>query len=204
MRYEDLKAQESQHSFDHFPTPPALADAACLKLAKRFLHNPHSMDVLDAGCGSGVWGQAVRPKLENPFITGIDIRPVPLPDSYNRIVQGDFLNFELSAPAHYNLIVGNPPFNQIEDFIIHGWSLLVDNGVMMFLGRIGLLAGQGRGKGLWLNYPPMHVAVCSARPSFTGDGTSDIRTDYAVYYWRKSYLLRGITPEPTISWLDWR
>lgn len=207
-------------SIDHFPTPPGIAIAAVQKLVhlNATLHNPR---VLDPGFGMGTWGAAVRDCYPNANITGIDVRIIPKPHEYNQIIRGDFLErYPGSAipSEEFDLIIGNPPYSQAEEFIRHAWSLTTwENGWIVFLLRLAMLEGQERGgvlfeqstPALWRDLPPTHISVLSARPSFTGNGVTDPRTAYGIFYWNKHSWARGRTAltglgKPTLDWLDWK
>ena len=178
---------------DHYPTPYELARAALDQLP--YMNYPES--VLDAGCGSGVWGQAARDKWGYSFILdGVDIRDVGTPAGYSEVYQLDYV----TEPVYgtYDVVIGNPPYKHAEEFVRNSLANIFDGGYVVFLLRLAFLEGQARMTGLWRQYPPLHVSVLGARPSFTGNGKTDA-TAYAVYIWRKGYDY-----ETTLSWLDWK
>lgn len=95
----------------------------------------------------------------------------------------------------YDCVIGNPPYKYAEAFVRLSLEHTVEGGYVVFLLRLAFLEGQERGAGLWKEYPPKQVAVCSQRPSFTGDGKTDA-TAYAVFVWQKGYS--GST---SLTWL---
>ena len=98
---------------------------------------------------------------------------------------------------HFDLIIGNPPYEYAEEFTRRALQLLAPEGRIVYLFRLAFLEGQDRGVGLWLDHPPYRVATCSRRPSFTGDGKTD-STAYACYYWNHDH--QG---DFAGSWLTW-
>jgi hypothetical protein len=187
------KVMRPREDNDHYPTPYELARAALDQLP--YMNYPQS--VLDAGCGSGVWGQAARDKWGYSFLLdGVDIRDVGVPAGYGEVYQLDYTTERLDGK--YDVVIGNPPYSHAEAFVRKALTNTFNGGYVLFLLRLAMLEGQARMTGLWREYPPMRVAVLGARPSFTGNGKTDA-TAYAVYLWRKGY-----DGETTLSWLDWK
>lgn len=86
----------------------------------------------------------------------------------------------------FDLIVGNPPYADAEEFVRESMRYLRHGGVLAYLLRLAFLEGQDRSAGLWREFPAHTVAVASKRPSFTGNGKTDA-TAYAMYYFVKGY-----------------
>ena len=95
----------------------------------------------------------------------------------------------------YDLVIGNPPYKYAEPFVRRALDRTRTHGYVVFLLRLAFLEGRDRSKGLWQEYPPQTVAVCGARPSFTGNGKTDA-TAYAVFVWQKDW--HGT---PALTWL---
>ena len=193
-------------AIDHFPTPPDICRAAFDKdflVLERF----DNLTALDAGCGSGVWGHALMGKYPFAEVDGVDVRVIPKPHGFNHFERCNFFEYtHTPSDAGYDVVIGNPPYSTAEDWIRHSWQLLSpEGGWMIFLLRLAFLEGQGRGKGLWRELPPAHVSVLSRRPSFTGNGVSDPRTAYGVFYWQRNRFFGGLRKQMphTFDWLDW-
>jgi SAM-dependent methyltransferase len=180
---------------DHYPTPEVLCYMALMGIPG----SPSFARVLDPGCGDGVWGQAALKQVPTAHVWGIDTREVPIPEGFADVTHGDFLSNSFWPKPAFNLICGNPPYRDAERFIRKSLTLLRPDGYLVFLLRLAFLEGQARMKGLWREHPPFKVAVCGARPSFTGNGKTDA-TAYAVFYWYGRY--RASTP--ILTWLDWK
>lgn len=181
---------------DFYPTPIELCRAAINLIPAHFVM-PNQPQILDPGCGNGVWGRAIAERYPSAYITGVELRDVPMPNEYHELHRGDFL--DLYIPGRYDLVIGNPPYKFAEQFIRKSFDLLHGPGIVLMLLRLAFLEGQARTKGLWAEHPPRRVAVLGRRPSFTGDGKTDA-TAYALYLWVEPDEARFA---PTLSWLDW-
>lgn len=183
------KPLKPRDEHDFYPTPLPFAIAGINLLPVHF----SPQNILDPGAGSGVWGQAAKCIYRDALVTGIELRAVNRHPAYNFWYTGDFRLLATDEPC-FDLVVGNPPYKYSEVFIRSSLAMLNDDGYLVFLMPLQFLAGQARGKGLWRQYPPEKVSVCSKRPSWTGDGKTDA-SEYAFYVWRKGW--RG---SPTIEW----
>ncbi len=119
--------------------------------------------------------------------------------SWAEIDEGvDYFKNEFKA----DVIITNPPYNIAEDFIKKGMDDLKDGGMMILLLRINYLGSQRRHKSLWTNekYIPKAIITLAERPSFTGDGKTDM-TEYAFYVFGDTSRLKDQSP---FQWLSWR
>lgn len=179
---------------DHYPTPQPFVESA-------FNLVPSTLDVqrvLDPGAGSGAFGMEARKRYPNCKIAGIETREVPKPIEYNSWLSLSFVG--LSIPVQFDLVIGNPPYKFAEDAVRFGWEHLRPGGTMVYLLRLAFLEGQKRYKGLWRDIRPNHIAVCSNRPSFTGDwlwfnsDTNDLLPEY-----EQSMLAAGLMQPDAID-----
>ena len=110
----------------------------------------------------------------------------------------DYFKSKFSA----DVIISNPPYNIAEDFIKKGVDDLNAGGMMILLLRINYLGSQKRHKSLWSNekYIPKALITLAERPSFTGDGKTDM-TEYAFYVFGDTSRLKDQSP---FQWLSWR
>ena len=103
------------------PTPKNIVDTMVNKLFDKN-HPTADSDVLDPGCGTGVFIEGIirwceSKKLQIPKITGVELNPEHISkakklEQYQSvtIIQKDFL---ISEKHHYNYIIGNPPYVSI-------------------------------------------------------------------------------------------
>lgn len=185
------KQMRPRDPLDHYPTPLALCrDALALIPDERPV-----ISILDPGAGTGPWGRVARERWTTATIEGVEVNAErPQAVGYSTWHHADFLSWQ--APANsYDLVIGNPPYKFAEAFVRRSLELTQPDGYVLFLLRLAFLEGQARGATLWRQIPPQQVAVCSARPSFTGDGNTDA-TAYALFLWQRGW--RGTT---ALSWL---
>jgi hypothetical protein len=185
---------------DFYETPLAFAATVMYNIP---CHPAAVETALDPGAGRGVWGRALRPWNHSAEITGVDIQPpseliknhTEFERAYNQWHFCDFLEWE--APKKYDLIMGNPPFKLVHEFVDKCLGLLEPNGQLVFLMRLAMLESQKRYKTWWTHSPIKKVMVSPKRISFTGDGKSD-DTAYAVFIWQE-----GFDGRPQLDWMWW-
>lgn len=192
---------------DLYPTPIGFCRSALGTLKMNYDFG----NILDPGAGLGAWGKAIREltstddRFEKAHLVGVELDEGTYPDGeyYDEWFVEDYLTWE--TDMRFDLIIGNPPYKQAEEFVRKSFELLNEGGIVLFLLRLSFLEGQARGEGLWKEYPPWEVNVISRRISFTGNRKSD-ETAYALYRWEQptfDYPTIGITHHPMLKWLDW-
>jgi SAM-dependent methyltransferase len=192
------KPLRGRDPLDRYPTPPELCRAA-LALLTGVPERPY---ILDVGCGTGAWGQAVRAQWPAAWVEGIDIDPdrlvlAVLSGNYNLLRNQDFAVWTPNGAL--DLVIGNPPYRWAEPFVVRALDLLQTGGQLLFLLRLAFLESQGRYQRLYRNgLKPVKVWSLVERPSFTGDGKTDA-TAYALFLWQKGW--RGGCE---LDWLSWR
>ncbi|MEN6368300.1 MAG: hypothetical protein ABFD77_01205, partial [Thermotogota bacterium] len=82
----------------------------------------------------------------------------------------------------FNIIATNPPFTLGEAVVRKSLRMLAPNGCAAFLTKVAFLSTFERSK-LFVQRPPAEVWLLRSRPSFTGDGKTDIAQEYAVSFW---------------------
>lgn len=185
------KVLPDRRDSDFYPTDSGtvrsvLRDISC---------NLNPRDILDPGAGGGVWGTVARGVWPKSRITGMEIRDVPKPEDYDGwICPVDFLTKPV-YPGGYDLVMGNPPYAHAESFVRKGLEYLRPGGVLVYLLRLAFLEGQRRRDGLFADYPPELVYVCSKRPSFSGDGKTNA-TAFGCFVWSE-----GWTGRTSLHWL---
>lgn len=211
MRTDRLKSERPRRANDFYPTPYGLAKAALETLLMDTLVVCGDDDVLDVGAGSGIWGDALLSTYQADFeqntLTGIDIMDVKddvhwyYKSAYNKWYYEDYLTW--SPTHHYDLIMGNPPYSLMEEFVRKSFEIVNSYGYIFFLGRLEFLASQKRYHGLWKDHPLHTLYVLSRRPSFfstkEGRKTTDYSQEYAMYLWQKDSNQNGTG----LEWLYW-
>jgi hypothetical protein len=183
---------------DFYETPLAFAATVMYNIP---CHPGVVETALDPGMGNGVWGKALRPWNYQAEITGVELAPQlcgwvnEMSKTYDALHHIDFLEWE--TDKKFDLIMGNPPFKLIHEFVDKSLGLLEKKGQLVFLMRLAMLESQKRYKTWWTHSPIKKVMVSPKRISFTGDGRSD-DTAYAVFVWQE-----GFDGQPQLDWMWW-
>lgn len=110
-------------------------------------------------------------------------------------VIGNFLS-EGPTLGTFDLIMSNPPFTKIREFVEVAHPLLNPGGLLVFLGRLGFTASNGRAS--FHRAYPSDMYPIPYRPSFIG--FQEDRWDYAWYVWhnplREGRIIRSINGRP--------
>lgn len=207
-------------STDLYPTPPALALAAVRALVSDGWISPtHEPLILEPSVGTGAWARALLSEGFAPDtidVGDIDRELVDRsPTTGNRFV-GDFLS--LQVQKRYDVIVGNPPYNDATRHVAKSLGLLAHGGVCALLLRDGWMAAAlsreidesrpERHRRTWLwgadgnsgAAKPRHIYLVMPRPSFRSKGGGSDASTYVIPVW-------GATPStalPTFSGLIWK
>lgn len=187
--------------YDVYETPYKLA-SACVNLLPKIYHT-----VLDIGAGSGIWGKAVREASHITLITGIDVRAeLECPPNYDFWFRENYLEWDNGNPRkrEYDLIIGNPPFNLAEKFIMHSRQFLNNWSIMGLLLPSTFQHTVGRGRGLFKEYKPNKIYSLMQRPNFTGPNGESLgkanTDDYIFMVW----LGKINSSFCQHDWLDWK
>ncbi len=105
----------------------------------------------------------------------------------------------------FDIIATNPPFTFGENVVRKSLRMLAPNGCAAFIAKMAFLSTQERSK-LFVQRPPAEVWILRARPSFSGDGKTDVAQEYAVTFWLGEALdaamrSAGVTAT-RLHWLD--
>lgn len=146
--------------------------------------------ILDPGAGPGIWGSVAREIWPECLVHGVEITPQRCPEVYDRYQIGRFPGDHNTTG--YDLVVGNPPYNQANVFVEESMKRLREGGWLMFLMRLQYCTGTRRRDGLFAKYPLFLYAVYSRRISWREDGARKTPPrDHALFIWQKGY--RGHT-----------
>lgn len=172
---------------DFYPTKPILTDAAIEWLVQTHrsgLTSAKDLHVLDPGAGCGPWGNSIKKFIPDCYLIGVELdEDMPASDAYDEWIVGDFMDTQL---PNFDLIIGNPPYEIIHDFIIKAWSHLDRRGTMLLLTRVEMINSQWRHQWLWPVIQPHYIIPLPERPSFTEDGKTNAN-DYILMIFDKWY-----------------
>lgn len=164
---------------DAYYTPPTLAAAIAARVA---LLVAAPAAVLEPSSGGGAFVRAARATWPTAKITAVDVfegcRIFASPA--DAFVCSSFLEY---GGGPFDLIIGNPPYNEAEDHVSHALALLKPGGLLAFLLRGSFLGSEGRNRRIWASGLGAYVAPISPRPSFTGGGTDS--AEYCLFGWVK-------------------
>ena len=188
-RKNRYKSDKERDYRDFYPTPIGLCREAMKKmrpfqqLYRRSLNINRPTRVLDIGAGMGVWGKALREVYPdgNFWLMGVDRFFKQSDPAYDGWIVGDFLDYNPEQKAEFTM--GNWPFSMAEGFLLHAREVTTENAVIHSLLRTEFWGSIGRTKRLWSICSPHQRIRLARRPSFTGDGRSDIAQEYDMYFW---------------------
>lgn len=186
IHWQDLAKQgvelRPRHELDFYPTNQEHVAAAFDLLPCDFAPK----EILDPSMGYGVFGKEARLRYPDAWIVGIDVNPyLPHFNYHDWNIRGDMLEMAFDAPM-FDLIISNPPYGVAESFVHRSLDLLHTGGWLVFLLRLSFAESVGRYKLFNYDARPHTVAICSDRPSFTGNGKTDASA-YAYFCWQKGY-----------------
>lgn len=182
VHYHKLASQGVQfrdrQAYDFYPTN----DEHVLEQLSWVTVNPKA--ILDTGTGLGIYGYYVRKLFPKAELFGVEYNlAMPLMNWYDHTVRADYLDM-IPSPL-FDLIIGNPPYDQAESFVCQSLKFLKNDGELIYLLPLNFLASMGRYTLFVHEYPLEQVIICSDRPSFTGDGKTDSR-EYAFFKWKRN------------------
>lgn len=172
---------------DFYETPDWLTRAILPYLIPAL---PRCPTMLEPGFGKGAIARVVEEVCPNCDITGIDIEKMT---NRNKVIIADYLTYDFSGMAPYDLILGNPPYNLAQQFVDK--SLEVGNVVALLL-RINFLGGQKRAG--WMRSLVPSVYVTPRRPAFSLNKNGKPGTDATEYAW----FVWGLADQGTLHILE--
>lgn len=186
-RYPDDVPLPDRAPFDFYPTARVtVLDGLHTVSRRRFAPRR----VLDPGAGMGVWGEAAHQRWPCSHITGVELQDFAAPASYDVWLRGCFQDIAPTLQSEFDLVMGNPPFDQSEEFVRLALALLAPRGRLIFLLKLSFETSQGRGWNLFREYPPRWKFPCSLRPSFGLNSKGKRGTaieEYAFFIWEAGF-----------------
>ena len=184
--------RERNTTYDYYVTPQDHIELFLNEFARVDSNFPaylRNSNVLDPGAGGQIElvGEAPETITEMSYpavikkMYGVDIDTFDLrPDSPAKI-HGDFLVHNFNK--QYDVIITNPPFNIIEDFINRALSIVSNGGYVIMLCRLNFFGSKKRFN-FFQKTPPNYCFVHHKRMSFTKDGKTD-SIEYCHNVWIK-------------------
>lgn len=123
---------------DFYPTPIPSIEAFLDVFPLR------GIEVLEPGAGSGNIIKTLQ-KYGDFSIDAVEIRPEEtehLQQLGVNVIIGDYLSMNIGKK--YDLIIGNPPFNQAIEFVERSLELLKPDGMLVFLLRTAFMESDRR------------------------------------------------------------
>lgn len=192
---------------DQYYTPPGLARVCVRALVQdQWVRHPEHTTVLEPQVGKFSWIRALsKHRFDSNRIWVNDENLDVVPSDCRVISATNFDALKIPDPRiKWDLIVGNPPFNDAGPHIEAALSYLSPMGILAFLLPIGWFTAQGkdRSRQIWLagDAKPSHKYLITPRPSFQESGTDS--ATYAFVIWAPGSGLQSTTS--TLDWFDER
>lgn len=191
---ELIKRKGERNKYDYYPTPDYLARwlvEECLRAAAP--SNPNgNLYVFEPGCG-----------ITAPFVRAAagywDTKRLVVHWSDIQLDDVDFTQADATKGEKYDLVITNPPFNQGLEFWHKAMEFTHPLGEVAFIVKTSFLQTVKRSE-QWRRHNPSRIYFLYPRPSFSGNGKTDIAQEYCAIRWRKN-----MTTGPTIvNWVDVR
>ena len=176
-----LKSKSPRRKNDAYPTPKYLASWVVNKcISLHISKDGQQTTFCEPGCGD------FAPFLDRADHHGLATKGFELskpPDNPipNVEYNTDFLTKDFGNTT-FDIIATNPPFKHGLEFWQRSMDILSPDGVLAFVTKTAFLASVKRST-VWQQRPPAEVYLLYPRPSFTGDGSTDIAQEYCVSFW---------------------
>lgn len=175
-----LKRKGQRREKDNYPTPAPIARWVVERCIQLGGFGPGA-SFLEPGCGDKApfTCSAIDFGLD---AIGVDVRGLPCD---NPFAHGQIEYLTDDEPEHrFDIIATNPPF--LNGLALSFWErsikLLNPTGVLGFVVKTSFLASRKRSE-VWKKRPPIEEHVLYPRPSFSGDGSTDIAQEYCASFW---------------------
>lgn len=197
-RIKDLDAltseqKEQRIAFHHYPTPSQFVRYALNYVLDLYGRRWISPRVLDHSAGTGVWNAVMTEIHPGSTRTNIELQQADSirPETAHEWIYGQRYQDWTSRNGRrrFDIIIGNPPFFEAQEFVEVSDRLLNDGGIHVALLPSNFLSTQERTVTLHRVLTPEYIISIPKRLSFTKDGRTDNK-EYMLFVWRKGYKPR--------------
>ena len=170
------KRSNVRKSYDFYSTP-----IDCIKtLLNNIDLSSYGNDVIEPSAGNGNICKVFKEYYPNKDLTAVELREEEFDKLRQLNLDDVIINSYYNIREKFDIIIGNPPYSEAQEFIEHSFELLKENGILIFLLRTNFLESKKRYE-FWRKYPLSRLYTLSKRPSFTGKGTD--ATSYSWFIW---------------------
>ena len=202
-----LKRKGKRREKDFYQTPEPIAKWTVDRCAELLVIEPKDCKFFEPGCGQ------FAPFMKRATELGMNVRGSDIRDLGNTnnpyiIDKVDFLSDDVyyKLPTKFDIIATNPPFNIAMPFWNKCMELVSGHGIVAMVIKQAMLGGKQRST-IWESRPPVEVHIIYPRPSFTGDGSTDIGQEYCIAFWYGEKLDKAYKHRiggTSLHWLNWK
>jgi hypothetical protein len=200
---------ERRNSLDEYYTPPGLAREGVKRLIRDgWIRDRERTKVLEPSCGNMAWVKALlgngfsRDKLlandvnlSGKWTTNLEFSDLDLRAR-------DFLNASYKG---FDLVIGNPPYNDIMAHIEEAFAAMTSTGILAYLLSTTWFTANGEdgSRRRWIQNEgkPTFMYLCTPRPKFRETGGTDSAA-YGLFIWAPG--VRAASGFDILDWYDER
>jgi len=158
---------QSRKKHDFYETKQYFADWHINRLYHLHAKPLMFRNVIDVGMGHGVYGKAVRKYSGyGDFLDTVEIDPDrckwDYQSVYDRMILDDFRKIDFGF--NYDLVIGNPPYKDVHQFVMKGIELLTETGTLSFLLKGSFAESATRYEEIFSIHRPFSIWTCALRP----------------------------------------
>lgn len=180
---------------DTYLTPPGLILEGLGRLVTpdwNYTVSTRGLKIADFGAGMGVWGAVARYawNYKNTHITGYELETAyQKPEWYDKYIYGDVRE---TVEGEFDLVMMNPPFFLISEFIRKAITVLKNGGDILCLAPLSFIMPKKERRDIVDDpYCPEVVYLLDPRPSYywlyTDKKTTDVEDAVLVHYHKSRY-----------------
>ena len=125
-------------SYDFYSTP-----IECIKtLLNNIDLSGYGNDVLEPSAGNGNICKVFKEYYPNKDLTAVELREEEFNNLCQLNIDDVIINSYYNIREKFDIIIGNPPYSEAQEFIEHSFELLKENGILIFLLRTNFLESK--------------------------------------------------------------